>query len=40
MPFFVDPYAVNRTTGSFVLVDESTNRTVGAGVIDGHQAVL
>ena len=40
VPFFVDPYAVNRTTGSFVLVDESTNRTVGAGVIDGHQAVL
>jgi bifunctional enzyme CysN/CysC len=32
-PLFVDPYEVNRQTGSFVLVDESTNRTVGAGVI-------
>ncbi len=33
-PLFVDPYAVNRTTGSFVLVDESTNRTVAAGIIN------
>jgi bifunctional enzyme CysN/CysC len=32
-PLFVDPYEVNRQTGSFILVDESTNRTVGAGVI-------
>jgi bifunctional enzyme CysN/CysC len=32
-PLFVDPYEVNRQTGSFILVDEATNRTVGAGVI-------
>jgi bifunctional enzyme CysN/CysC len=32
-PLFVDPYEVNRQTGSFILVDESTNRTVAAGVI-------
>ena len=29
-PLLVDPYAVNRTTGAFVLVDEATNETVGA----------
>jgi len=29
----VDPYSENRQTGSFILVDERTNRTVGAGVI-------
>jgi bifunctional enzyme CysN/CysC len=32
-PLFTDPYRVNRTTGSFILVDESTNATVGAGMI-------
>jgi bifunctional enzyme CysN/CysC len=32
-PLFVDPYSENRQTGSFILVDERTNRTVGAGVI-------
>ncbi|MDN5762629.1 MAG: GTP-binding protein [Microlunatus sp.] len=37
VPFFVDPYQVNRSTGSFILVDESTNRTVAAGVIETHQ---
>ena len=36
VPFFVDNYAGNRATGSFILVDESTNRTVAAGVIDPH----
>ena len=36
LPLFCDPYAANRATGSFILVDESTNRTVGAGVIDAH----
>jgi sulfate adenylyltransferase large subunit len=30
-----DRYAENRTTGSFILVDEATNETVGAGMIDG-----
>ncbi len=30
---FYDPYQRNRTTGSFVLVDESTHETVGAGML-------
>ena len=32
-PLFYDLYTRNRSTGSFVLVDEFTNTTVGAGVI-------
>jgi len=32
-PLLCDPYSRNRTTGGFVLVDEATNRTVGAGMI-------
>jgi sulfate adenylyltransferase large subunit len=32
-PLYFDPYAQNRTTGSFVLVDEQTNNTVAAGMI-------
>jgi sulfate adenylyltransferase subunit 1 len=32
-PIFFDEYAKNRTTGSFVLVDEQTNNTVAAGMI-------
>ena len=32
-PLCVDPYAVNRSTGSFVLIDEATNETVGAGIV-------
>jgi bifunctional enzyme CysN/CysC len=32
-PLAFDPYAVNRATGSFILIDEGTNDTVGAGVI-------
>ena len=32
-PLLVDDYDDNRTTGSFILIDEATNRTVGAGVI-------
>ena len=35
-PFFFDEYRRNRETGSFVLVDESTNVTVGAGMITGE----
>ncbi len=31
----VDPYARNRTTGSFILIDEATNDTVGAGMVVG-----
>jgi bifunctional enzyme CysN/CysC len=29
-----DPYAENRTTGSFILIDRLTNNTVAAGMID------
>jgi sulfate adenylyltransferase large subunit len=32
-PIFADPYAINRITGSFVLVDEQTHNTVAAGMI-------
>ena len=32
-PLAFDPYARNRATGSFVLIDEATNDTVGAGMI-------
>ncbi len=31
----VDPYARNRTTGSFILIDEATNDTVAAGMVLG-----
>ena len=33
VPLLVDPYADNRTTGAFILVDEATNETVGAGMV-------
>ncbi len=32
-PLVVDPYTRNRTTGSFILIDEATNDTVGAGMV-------
>jgi bifunctional enzyme CysN/CysC len=32
-PLVFDPYASNRRTGSFILIDESSNGTVGAGMI-------
>ncbi|MEI4270253.1 GTP-binding protein [Klenkia sp. LSe6-5] len=32
-PLFVDDYASNRATGRFILVDEATNATVGAGML-------
>jgi len=32
-PLAFDPYARNRETGSFILIDEATNDTVGAGLI-------
>ena len=35
-PLVYDPYAQNRTTGSFILVDESTNATVAAGMLLGN----
>ncbi len=42
LPIAADPYAENRTTGSFVLIDAATNATVAAGMIrrtrvDGQQ---
>ncbi len=33
VPLLCDPYEKNRTTGSFILVDEATGVTVGAGMI-------
>jgi len=35
LPLFFDPYRLNRTTGSFIVIDPLTNATVGAGIIDG-----
>jgi len=32
-PLAVDPYASNRRTGSFILIDEATNATVAAGML-------
>ncbi len=32
-PLAVDPYARNRATGAFILIDEATNDTVGAGMV-------
>jgi len=32
-PLFYDSYSVNRITGSLILIDESTNETMGAGMI-------
>jgi len=32
-PVAFDPYARNRATGSFIVIDEATNETVGAGMI-------
>jgi bifunctional enzyme CysN/CysC len=34
-PLFFDEYRKNRQTGSFILIDEDTNTTVGAGIIGG-----
>jgi len=34
VPLFFDSYASNRATGSFILIDELTNATVGAGMIE------
>jgi bifunctional enzyme CysN/CysC len=35
LPLFFDDYRRNRATGSFILVDETTNDTVAAGMILG-----
>ncbi|MGD1058169.1 MAG: GTP-binding protein [Solirubrobacteraceae bacterium] len=38
VPLVFDPYTSNRRTGSFILIDESSNGTVGAGMIVGAAA--
>jgi bifunctional enzyme CysN/CysC len=35
LPLLADEYRRNRTTGGFILIDEQTNRTVGAAMIVG-----
>jgi sulfate adenylyltransferase subunit 1 len=32
-PIMAEPYQNNRSTGSFIIIDESTYHTVGAGMI-------
>jgi sulfate adenylyltransferase large subunit len=34
-PLVADTYAANRSTGAFILIDEATNGTAGAGMIAG-----
>ena len=36
-PLVVDEYVRNRGTGAFILIDESTNETVGAGMVVAAQ---
>ena len=38
VPLFVDEYRRNRVTGSFILIDEATFETVGAGMVLGASA--
>ncbi len=33
-PVFADSYAVDRATGAFILIDDATNQTVAAGMIE------
>jgi bifunctional enzyme CysN/CysC len=35
-PIFLDPYQINRITGSFILIHPHTNVTVAAGMIRGE----
>lgn len=37
-PLFFDAYRRNRSTGSFIIVEEGSNATVGAGMIVGAAA--
>ena len=32
-PIFVDAYTTSRDTGSFILIDTATRRTVAAGMV-------
>ena len=34
VPLAFDAYSKNRRTGSFIMIDESSNETVGAGLIN------
>ena len=34
-PLAVDAYAEDRTTGAFIVIDEATGTTLGAGMVDG-----
>ncbi len=36
LPLFYDEYRRNKTTGSFILIDEATNSTAAAGIILGQ----
>ena len=36
-PLAVDPYTANRATGSFIMIDEASNNTVGAGMISSAE---
>jgi bifunctional enzyme CysN/CysC len=35
VPLLADEYRRNRATGGFIVIDEQTNRTVGAAMIVG-----
>lgn len=39
-PLYYDRYQINRTTGSFILIDPATNNTVAAGMIRGQSRDL
>ena len=39
-PLFFDPYKINHSTGSFILIDPITNHTVAAGMIRGVQQTV
>jgi len=38
-PLFVDDYKTNRATGSFILIDETSNNTVAAGMIEAERCL-
>jgi bifunctional enzyme CysN/CysC len=35
-PLYADPYVQNRVTGSFIVIDPTTNETLAAGMISGQ----
>jgi len=37
-PLFIDEYRRNRTTGSFILIDEATGATAAAGMVVGSHS--